>query len=316
MTTSRPNRALRAVLGTTASAALLLGLAAPATAAPKGDSPRNAAAECAGRGVPVSKVSIQLFTFSGFIGGGAGAQDRLRTVLADLADLGYRNVEPYSLHGYTAEQFADLLQEYGLKASARHVNVGTPEAPVDITQVLEENRILGIKYFGSGGTPRTYTTEAQWTAYAEYLDALGEQARKAGQTLMVHNHNWEFTRLPSGTTGYDLLMEHTDRRNVVFQLDVYWAAFAGLDPATLVERYGNRVQLLHVKDLDEALNRRIEIVSRGDLDFPSIFEAGGGSTRYFVVEHDPRRINGVLDPTFDPFEAAEVGFEYLDCVTF
>lgn len=52
-------------------------------------------------------------------------------------------------------------------------------------------------------------------------------------------------------------------------------------------------------------------LSRGVIDFPEVFAAGGGGTKYFVVEHDPRR----NDPTFDPFEAAEVGFDYLDCVT-
>ena len=140
---------------------------------------------------------------------------------------------------------------------------------------------------------------------------IGAQARKAGQTLMVHNHDWEFAALPGGGTGYDLLMQHTDPRNVTFELDVYWAEFAGVDPTTLLERYGKRVWLIHVKDLRES-DRRIEVVSRGIVDFPSIFAAGGGGTKYFVVEHDPRR----NDPTFDPFEAAEVGFDYLDCVTF
>ena len=313
MTIDRPNRALRAVLGTTASAALLLGLAAPATAAPKADDRRSAAAECAGRGVPASKVSIQLWTFAGYIGFGtdAATQARLEEVLRQLSAMGYRNVEPFSLNGLTAEQYAALLQEHGLKASGRHVDVGTPEAPVDIAQVLEENRVLGIKHFGSGSTPRTYTTEAQWIAYAQYLDEVGERARKAGQTLMVHNHNWEFAPLPGGTTGYDLLMTHTDPRNVVFQLDVYWAEFAGADPVQLLEQYGKRVRLLHVKDL-RASDRRIEIVSRGAIDFPEIFAAGVGSTKYFVVEHDPR----FGDPTFDPFEAADVAFDYLDCVTY
>ena len=312
MTTTRSRRTLHAVLATTASSALLLGLAGPAVAAPKTDSPRSAAAECAGRGVPVSTVSIQLWTFAEFIGFGtdAATQARHEEVLRRLSAMGYRNVEPFTLSGFSAEQYAALLQEHGLKASARHVGVGTPESPADIAQILEDNRVLGIRYFGSGGTPR-YTTEAQWIAYAEYLDAVGEQARKAGQTLMVHNHDWELAPLPTGTTGYDLLMAHTDRRNVAFQLDVYWAEFAGADPAQLVEQYGDRVRLLHVKDLRES-DRRIEVVSRGVIDFPEVFAAGGGGTKYFVVEHDPR----FGDPTFDPFEAAEVGFDYLDCVTY
>ena len=37
-----------------------------------------------------------------------------------------------------------------------------------------------------------------------------------------------------------------------------------------------------------------------------------GPVRYYVVEHDPR----FGDPTFDPFEAAQKGFAYLDCVNF
>ena len=77
--------------------------------------------------------------------------------------MGYRNVEPFTLSGLTAEQYRALLDKYGLKASARHVDVGTPENPADIDQIIEENRILGIKYFGSGSTPifpLIYTTEA------------------------------------------------------------------------------------------------------------------------------------------------------------
>jgi hypothetical protein len=67
-----------------------------------------------------------------------------------------------------------------------------------------------------------------------------------------------------------------------------------------------------VKDLNPTLNNRIEIVGRGNIDFPSIFAAAGGSTRYFVVENDPR----FGDPTFNPFEAAQEGFAYLSCTSY
>ena len=105
-------------------------------------------------------------------------------------------------------------------------------------------------------------------------------------------------------------MANTDPRNVFFQLDLYWVTDGGFDPIDVIEQYGNRIQLFHVKDAAE--DGSIEIVGEGTIDFPSIFAAAGGSTRYYVVEHDPR----FGDPTFDPFEAAEKGFDYLDCVTF
>jgi sugar phosphate isomerase/epimerase len=304
MTTLR--RVVRGLLTALLLAGCLVTGSATATAA---------APDCAGRGVPDSKISIQLWTFAEYIGFGTDEAtiERTREVFAALSEIGYRNVEPFTLSGLSAEEYRDLLDEYGLKASARHVNVGTPTAPADIDAILEENRILGIKYFGSGGTPN-YATEAEWIAYAEYLDAVGEQARKAGQTLMVHNHNWEFQRVFGDRTAFDILMEFTDPRNVVFQLDLYWATNGGgLDnPVDVLERYGDRIQLFHVKDMAAGtFPGRIEIVGEGIIDFPTIFAAGGGSTRYYVVEHDPR----FGDPTFDPFEAAEKGFDYLACTT-
>ena len=105
------------------------------------------------------------------------------------------------------------------------------------------------------------------------------------------------------------LLENTDPRNVVFQL--YWAVRGGADPVELLETYGNRFQLFHVKDA-RAGDGRIEIVGRGTIDFAEIFAASKGPARYYVIEHDPR----FGDPTFDPFEAAEEGFNYLDCVSF
>ncbi|KGH45503.1 hypothetical protein IN07_17650 [Modestobacter caceresii] len=305
---------LRAVLVAVLSTLLFVGLAGSASAAPPTKAP--AAAECADRGVPLSKISIQLYTFADYIGDDAGSQARHEEVLRRLAEMGYRNVEPYTLSGWTAEEYAALLDEYGLKASARHVDVGSPANPTDIEQIIADNRVLGIKYFGSGSTAGApwigeLETEADWIAYAEYLDAVGEQARQAGQTLFIHNHDFEFSTVFGDRTAFDILMQHTQKKNVVSQLDLYWVAFAGLDPVDVIEEYGKRIKLLHVKDLNPALDNRIEIVGRGSLDFPAIF-AAAQHVRYYVVEHDPR----FGDPTFDPFEAAQAGLDYLTSVTY
>jgi sugar phosphate isomerase/epimerase len=267
-----------------------------------------------GRGVPEGKISIQLWTFAEYIGFGTDAATIARTeeVFRSLRDMGYRNVEPFTLSGLSAEEYRALLDKYKLSASGRHVNVGSPESPVDIGPILAENRTLGIRYFGSGATPN-YATEAEWIAYAEYLNELGAMARKWGQKLMVHNHNWEFQRVFGERTAYDILMEHTDWGKVVFQLDLYWVTNGGADPVTVLERYGKRIQLFHVKDMAAgSFPGPIEIVGEGIIDFPKIFRAAKGPIRYYVVEHDPR----FGDPTFDPFEAAEKGFDYLDRVKF
>ena len=246
------SRALRGLIAATLLAACI-GATGAATAS-------AAAPDCKGKGVPTSKISIQLWTFAEYIGFGTDAAtiERTRTVLEALSEMGYRNVEPFTLSGLSAEEYKALLDEYGLKASARHVGIGTPEDPADFEAIIEENRILGIKYFGSGSTPifpEIYTTEEEWLAYAAYLDELGALARDAGQQLFVHNHHIEFLRTFDGETVFDILAANTDPRNVVFQLDLYWATNAGVDPLDVIAEYGNRVQLFHVKD-ENAEDRR------------------------------------------------------------
>jgi sugar phosphate isomerase/epimerase len=302
---------LRGLAAILAAACIGLGTAGTATATPP---------DCSGHGVPVNKISVQLWTFAEYIGFGTDQAtiDRTEEVFRRLSEMGYRNVEPFTLSGMSAADYRALLDKYGLKASARHVDVGTPENPTDFDQILADNKVLGIKYFGSGATPifpLIYHTEAEWVRYAQYLNARGERARQAGQTLMVHNHNVEFQESFGGRTVYDILMANTEPKNVVFQMDIYWATNGGgIDnPIKVLERYGNRIQLFHVKDMGAGpFPGPIEIDGEGIIDFPSIFAASKGPVRYYVVEHDPR----FGDPTFDPFEAAEKGFNYLACVRY
>jgi len=267
-----------------------------------------------GPGVPTQKISVQLWTFAEYVGfdPGPAAVQRTEEVFAKLRSYGYRNVEPFQLSGLTAQQYRDLLDKYRLKAPGRHVDVGSPAAPQNVDQIIADNKVIGVKYFGSGATPGDkLNSEADWVAYAKYLDAAGAKARQAGQTLILHNHDWEFKEVYNGRTAYEIVMANTSKKNVTFQLDLYWAVQAGQDPVALLKRYGKRIQFFHVKDR-RASDGRIEIVGRGSIDFPKIFAASKGQIRYYTVEHDPR----FGDSTFNPFEAAKVGFDYLDTVKF
>jgi hypothetical protein len=106
-------RVLRGVVIATVAASIAGGAAAaPAPAA---------ASDCPGRGVPVSKISIQLWTFADYVGFGSdpATQARLETVFAALSDMGYRNVEPFTFNGLTAEQYRALLEKYDLPGTRR-----------------------------------------------------------------------------------------------------------------------------------------------------------------------------------------------------
>ena len=75
-----------------AAACIGLGTAGTAAAAPP---------DCTGHGVPVNKISVQLWTFAEYIGFGTDQATIARTeeVFRRLSAMGYRNVEPFTLSG-------------------------------------------------------------------------------------------------------------------------------------------------------------------------------------------------------------------------
>ncbi|WP_323960055.1 TIM barrel protein [Arthrobacter sp. JZ12] len=294
-------------------------LAGPAVAAPASGN-ANAAAECAGRSVPASKISFQLYSYAGW-------QQEVGTegILAELAEIGYKNVEPFgaSYEGRSAEEFRDLLKEYGLKAPSAHGS--TAETTFDET--LAYAKTIGQKYTGSGGWASPginrdgTSTYADVLATAEAMNRLGQLSTEAGTGKHFgHNHWWEFTTLVTNpetgerTTAYEVLLANTDPRYVAFQLDVFWASDAGVDVVDLLERYGDRIELLHIKDgalPDNTLGFQsfplLTDVGEGDIEWGPILDAAQGHVKYYVIERDGAPATR---------EFAEDSFNFLTCYSY
>ena len=322
-----------------AAVAMLIATTGASDAAPKPK--KNEQANCAqGRTIPTNKISIQLWTFSRYIGGthaqafvgapadapkaGSTTQQRLEYVLKYLSDLGLRKIEPYSFHGLTAEQFKALADKYGLKVPSRHMS--TSEA--DWSANLADAKLLGQHFTGSGGFAAPgISSYANTLATAETLNRLGRLSKHNGTgQVFGHNHTAEFTTKYVDTQGdgtlksaWQIMVENTDPRWVTFQLDVGWATVAGEDAAALIEEFGKRIKLLHVKDAIVTVPGdrppagpavwEQTIVGQGDVDWASVFDAAQGKVKLYVLEQDP-------GPAAGPFTFAKESFEYVDCLVF
>ena len=306
--------------------AMLLGMIGPSGAAAQGKASPNKAeqANCAaGRTVPANKISIQLWTFNRYIGSGANAPagapgpeatqaERLEYVLAFLSEVGYRNIEPFSFHGLTVEEFDALVDEYKLKVPSRHMSPN--EANWDAN--LADAKLLGQRMTGSGGFAAPGINSYENTlATAETLNRLGERSVKNGTgPIFGHNHRAEFTTqyMDDGElkSAWQILVENTDPRYVDFQLDVGWAFIAGEDPVALLEQYGDRISSLHVKDAIVTVpNQEWQQVTigQGDIDWAAVFRAAQGHVRLYTIEQDP---------PVEPFSFAAESFQYVDCLRF
>jgi sugar phosphate isomerase/epimerase len=278
-------------VGRRARAAMVAGVATTAIAA-------GAATEAqgvpVGEGVPEGQISIQMYSFNSYIGGNA---TRLDEVLGELKQAGYSAVEPYpEAYGISAAQFRSLLDKHDLRAVGRHdsVDEGTWDAEI------ADAKTLGQEYMGNGGTPSPGIGGgyANVVATAERLDRLGKRSVEAGAgKAYIHNHGGEFTTRydPDGaggpkplTSAWELLMDLTDPRYVTAEVDVYWAVQAGVDVADLLNRYGSRIEMLHVKDGKSPWQGNNQTaVGAGDIDWDPIFAAARDRVRWYHVEIDP-----------------------------
>lgn len=80
-----------------------------------------------------------------------------------------------------------------------------------------------------------------------------------------------------------MLLHNTSKLGA--ELDVFWAAYAGVDPLAFIQTYAGRVPLLHFKEFG-AENANVEL-GRGCLDFAALARAGlAQGTRELIVEQE------------------------------
>lgn len=227
-----------------------------------------------------SNIGLQLYT----------VRDRMRSdfegTLAEVAAIGYREVEPHDYFGRTPQQVRQILDRLGLTAPAAHIAL--TRFREDLPAVLDSAAIVGHRYVVVPSLDAQLRNADGFRTVADELNRYGRAARERGMRVGYHNHDFEFASLPGGGTGMDLLLAGTDPDLVDFELDLYWVLRGGRDPIELFDRHPGRFSLWHVKDMaDRAGNQRMADVGTGEVDFRALFDrAGAAGLRHFFVERD------------------------------
>jgi sugar phosphate isomerase/epimerase len=234
------------------------------------------------------KISIQMWTMRHL------AEADLEGTLDALADFGYRKVELAGTYGRSATEFRKLLDRRHIRASSTHVGIDG----VDINQAIADAKILGNKR--SNVAWANYPTIAEWAAFADRLEAAGKVYRRAGIGFGYHNHNQEFASI-GGVRPYDVLTRRTTRRNVSFEIDLYWVVTGGAEPVREFYKIAGRVKQYHVKDRKP--DGGFADLGEGTIDFRRIFRATYPlQVEEYIVEND--------EPV-DALRCAQTGYNYL-----
>ena len=238
--------------------------------------------------------------------------------LARVRALGFREVELAGTYGLTASQFKAELDRAGLRATSMHV--GYERFRDSLSAVLDEARVLGVKYVGTAWIPHNdgpLTEEAAHRAAADF-NAWGRSAQERGLQFFYHVHGYEFQPGASGTLPMDILMSGTSSEAVKFEMDVFWISRPGADPVAWLRKYPTRWRLLHLKDMKKGTPTNVNTGSAnpdetevplgtGQIDYRGVLRAAReiGVDKYFVE-----------DETAEPFATLPLTVHWLETVRY
>jgi len=219
--------------------------------------------------------------------------------LRQVAQMGYAGVEFAGYGDLAAQAMAELLAETGLKVAGTHVGLdGLTGEKLDAS--ISYCRSIGCPVMVLPSLAQEWRTLDGIHALGPLLNRIGRRCHDEGIDFSYHNHDFEFASV-QGRTLLERLLEITNPDLVKIELDIYWAAYAGHDPLTLLDKLGERVALVHFKDMAD--DRSMTEVGKGILDMKSITAFAQQHAIWAVVEND--------HPILPSLESARVSLEYF-----
>jgi sugar phosphate isomerase/epimerase len=274
-------------------------------------------------------IGAQLFTVRELL-----KQDP-RGTLEALARIGFKEIELFGfgersiwvddpLFGMSPAQFKRLLGDLGLAVPTVHF-VATEEAVDRVAAVALE---IGAHHLIQAMAPDFLDLDGevpvvsgvqgrdQILRLAESWNRLGEKCKRAGIGFAYHNHHMEFARL-GDEIAYDVLLANSDPELVHMEMDIGWAAVAGIDGAEYLDRYPERFIACHLKDYDPNLPieapsakapipEQLQLIPPGEgtIDFTRVLSA----MRRNGIEHGYVEIDV---PVGDPMDNCRRGYNHL-----
>ena len=151
----------------------------------------------------------------------------------------------------TPETFKNVMQkikEIGLIPISAHVAFA--EMMDNLDQILKDYSTIGVKYLVMPYMAEEYrpVNPEGFESFLPLLNEVGKKIHDAGMTFLYHNHDFEFVKLPDGRWGYDAMFEAIPHDHLMSELDTCWCDVATGEATEFVEKYTNRIPVVHLKD--------------------------------------------------------------------
>ena len=224
-------------------------------------------------------------------------QKDVAATLDTIKALGITDMELSDLFGRTAVDIRKMLDERKMFCSS--FGASYSDLTEKTREVGQNANTLGAKFVMVAWIPHKspFSLETAQKAVDDFNAAGKILKDEFGVTFCYHNHGYEFYPYENETL-FDYIVQKTDPNYVSFEIDILWTFFPGVDPAQLIDKYGSRFKLMHLKDLRKGVEGNMSggtpvendvVLGTGQLDIPSILKAAkrAGIEHYYIEDESP-----------------------------
>ncbi|MEX1015939.1 MAG: sugar phosphate isomerase/epimerase [Phycisphaeraceae bacterium] len=226
-----------------------------------------------------------------------------------LSELGFGAIQA-SAGGFgkiDAKELKKILDDTGLVCAATHRGLDEMR---EGNAIVDWHKTVGCELTAVGGFHGK--TRAEWQQFVADYSAVGPTLAQQGLRVGYHNHSHELAQIDYDPKQMDpknvplqLLLDELDD-SIWFEIDTYWIAHGGADPAAWIRKCKGRIPAVHVKDITIMPDREHKMceVGVGNLNWPAIMDAcKDAGVQWYLIERD----NGDLDP----FESLKISLDNL-----
>ena len=251
------------------------------------------------------KLGLQLYTVRNEI------NKDIRGTFSRVADLGFSGVESaFFPDDISIEEAGKLMREFNLNVFSAHIELPVNQLEKDnMERIAEAYDCERMVWHGWPEDPR-YKTEEGTRQLIEIYNEANQFAKSRGLRFGLHNHWWEYEKQATGQYPFEILLNEVEK-DIFFEIDTYWATVAGHDAAGILEKFGRRAPLIHIKDGPAKYSDSLDLdepdpmvaLGKGSMNIPAIATAGRNFQEWIIVELDV--VNSEV------FKAVEESFDYM-----
>ena len=228
----------------------------------------------------IEKIGLQLWSVRDVM------QNDFAGTLKKLAEMGYTAVEFAGYGGLSSSEMKDVLASCKLNPVGSHI--GIQRLTENLDEEIAYHKALGTEYLICPFHKMEKKDDA--LDLAKVLKPVIAKITDSGFKFAYHNHAHEFAN--DGGYLLDILFDNLPQ-NAAMELDIFWAAYAGVDYFAYMEKHKDRLKLLHLKQIDN--EKHCVDLDRGILDFKEIItKAKALGTEHFIVEQEEYEVSSMV----------------------